>query len=844
VSVTDAPRDEARRKFRLDRTLRLGGANESTIPKRGLTLSPGETERLYRHYAVSIDDRAVVGLDPAGFVTVWNSGAERLMGYSSDQIVGAHFSRFYVAEDVLDDIPERDLRRAAAEGTLEFEAYRSRSNDTRFLARVSITPLFGDEGLLAGFAYVTRDLASDERERLDFASLSSVVRSMGDALFATDRDGKITIMNPVAESMTGWPFPEALGRPQSEVFRAVDETTGRDLDPPIEDVIRDRKSISLGVHALLLTRDGRRTPIADSAAPILDDLGGVRGAVVVFRDASAERRELRRKAVLADARALLARPFDSQGTSRALGKLLSERIADWCEVVLVHSAGELRRAAIACRGQDLGDETGHELARQHVERVVKVGKSELLAPVPCDEVFGGAREDSAKDCSLIVTPIVAGGHISGTITLVREALDPRFDAQDRALIEEIGASVGLAIRTAQSDEAEQQAHREAEAANRAKDDFLAAVTHELRNPLNSVLGWTALARAGTGRDNFAMALTTIERNARVMDRLIEDLLDLARIATGKLTLESTEVDLVDIVSDALDSARPAALSKDVELVFDRSLEVSRVRGDQVRLQQVAWNLLDNAVKFTPPGGKVDVRLREEGDVVELAVSDTGPGIGVDLMSHIFEPFKQGEPGATHRPKGLGLGLAITKTLVEAHGGNVEAWSAGPGLGATFFVRLPLSRGDADAARRPSHAGGSRPEGELALSGLNVVVVEDDVDSRELICALLEDAGAEVTPAHNVTDAFRFIEEHPPDVLLSDIGLPGRSGLDLIRDVRALPVERGGAVPAAALSAFNRPEDRSASLSAGFLIHAAKPIEPAELIHLVQVLAGRTPSPGA
>jgi CheY-like chemotaxis protein/anti-sigma regulatory factor (Ser/Thr protein kinase) len=328
-----------------------------------------------------------------------------------------------------------------------------------------------------------------------------------------------------------------------------------------------------------------------------------------------------------------------------------------------------------------------------------------------------------------------------------------------------------------------------------------------------------------------------------MNRLIEDLLDLARITTGKLALESTEVDLANVVSNALCSARPAALSKEVALVFDTPLERSCVRGDQVRLQQVVWNLLDNAVKFTPPGGSVTVRLREEAGFVELAVSDTGPGIGVDLMRHIFEPFKQGEPGATHRPKGLGLGLAITKTLVDAHGGNVRAWSAGLGRGATFFVRLPLSSGEADSVRGPSDVGVSRSESELVLSGLNVVVVEDDVDTRELICALLEDAGAEVTPAHNVTDAFQVIEEHPPDVLLSDIGLPGRSGLDLIRAVRTLPVERGGAVPAAALSAFNRPEDRSASLSAGFLVHAAKPIEPAELVHLVQVLAGRAPSPG-
>ena len=395
--------------------------------------------------------------------------------------------------------------------------------------------------------------------------------------------------------------------------------------------------------------------------------------------------------------------------------------------------------------------------------------------------------------------------------------------------------------------AEQEARAEAERANRSKDEFLATLSHELRTPLNAILGWAQLLRMGAlPPDEADQGLETIERNAKAQAQLVEDLLDLSRIISGKIRIEVRPVNLLSVVEGALDSVRPAAEAKGITVVPVLDAHVGVVSGDGHRLQQVAWNLLSNAIKFTPRGGRVDVWLCTSGEDVELTVSDTGAGIKPDFLPHVFDRLRQADASTTRRHGGLGLGLAIVRHLVELHGGTVAARSGGEGKGATFTVRLPLSHrrhapgGSAApvppeapaAAQRPA-AGAPRP-----LEGLRVLVVDDEADAREVFQIGLQQAGAAVTVAASVAEAMLAFDAAPPDVLLSDIGMPGEDGYGLIRRVRQLGDAGGGAVPAVALTAFARADDRSRAVGAGFDLHVSKPVEPSKLAGLVAELVER------
>jgi signal transduction histidine kinase/ActR/RegA family two-component response regulator len=385
---------------------------------------------------------------------------------------------------------------------------------------------------------------------------------------------------------------------------------------------------------------------------------------------------------------------------------------------------------------------------------------------------------------------------------------------------------------------EREARAEAEDASRMKDEFLATLSHELRTPLTSILGWSNLLRTVRLDDaTRSQALDSIERNALTQKRLIDDLLDVSRIITGKLRLDVWEVDLAKVIREAVEVVRPAADANDIGIVADLDESASPVSGDAGRLQQVVWNLLFNAVKFTPPGGRVEVRLGRDGARALVSVSDTGCGLAPDFLPHVFDRFRQADGGTTRRHGGLGLGLAIVRHLVEAHGGAVSAESAGEGEGATFSFTLPLMAVKADSsvpappARALSPRDPARP-----LEGLRVLVADDDDDTREMIGAVLARFGADVRAAASAAGAFESLREWKPDVLMSDIGMPGEDGYDLIRRVRELAREDGGETPAAALTAYARPEDCERALAAGFQLHVAKPVGSDDLVAAVADLA--------
>jgi signal transduction histidine kinase/CheY-like chemotaxis protein len=391
--------------------------------------------------------------------------------------------------------------------------------------------------------------------------------------------------------------------------------------------------------------------------------------------------------------------------------------------------------------------------------------------------------------------------------------------------------------------AERDARSQAEAASRLKDEFLATVSHELRTPLNAILGWSQLLRRprATPHD-LETGLETIERNARVQTRLIEDLLDIGRIITGKMRLEVQDVDLPAVIEAALDAVRPAAGAKGVRHQPVLEASDATVKGDPARLQQVVWNLLANAIKFTPRGGRVQVILHRVNSHVEIQVSDTGEGIAPEFLPHVFERFRQADGSISRKHGGLGLGLAIVKQLTEMHGGSVEARSGGAGEGATFVIKLPVmifqgTHLPHTPAAEPHVAEHHHGDG-ATLEGLRVLVVDDEPDAVAIIRHVLEDAGASVVTAHTAREALEKLHAERPHVLVSDIGMPGEDGYALIRRVRALPAADGGNTPAAAVTALARPEDRTRALRAGYQSHIAKPVDPTEMVLVVASLSPR------
>jgi signal transduction histidine kinase/CheY-like chemotaxis protein len=405
------------------------------------------------------------------------------------------------------------------------------------------------------------------------------------------------------------------------------------------------------------------------------------------------------------------------------------------------------------------------------------------------------------------------------------------------------ARISLEAKRQQLLASEQDARHAAEEANRLKDEFLSTVSHELRTPLTAINGWAQMLRAGRlNAAQSARALETIVRNAKSQNQLINDLLDVSRIIAGKMRLEVEPLDLGSIIEAAIETVRPAAAAKGIHLSAMLAPMADTMSGDAERLQQVVWNLLSNAVKFAPNGGRVEVRLKRAESHVEIIVADNGPGIKPEFLPYVFDRFRQENSAASRQKGGLGLGLAIVRHIVELHGGTVRVASEGPGKGATFTVALPVARRRSvspDEARDAAAGERLTPQNLPSLVGMRALFVDDEADARELITMILADCGAEVRTAASATEALAACDEWQPDVLISDIGMPGEDGYTLMKVLRARETARGGHIPAIALTAYARREDRMRALSVGYERHVPKPIEPGELLAAVASLANRT-----
>ena len=544
-----------------------------------------------------------------------------------------------------------------------------------------------------------------------------------------------------------------------------------------------------------------------------------------------------RAAFLAEVGTTLASSLDDGATLANLARLAVPEVADWCVVLI--ASGDVPQPVAAHHADPtrLGDLW--EVARRPpspdnvggVFEVMKTGQPRLYPSRPPfshfeDPEYLRAIEKVGYTSSMIV-PLRARNNTFGCLVL--GAVGRRFTEADLSLAQSLAERGALAADNA-------RLYREAHEANRLKDEFLATLSHELRTPLNAIVGWTKLLQAGQlDEDSQKRAVATIDRNAKAQTQLIEDILDVSRIIAGKLTLNVHPVDLGAVIEGALDSVRHAAEAKGVRLVTDVPRGIGGLDGDPDRLQQVAWNLVSNAIKFTSRGGQVKVSLRAPDGHAELTVQDEGIGIKPEFVPHVFERFRQADSSSTRPHGGLGLGLAIVRHLVELHGGSVTAASDGEGKGATFTVRLPRREATMrDAAAAPLPDTAQAPK----LSGLIVLVVEDDLDARELIRTVLEQLGAGVTAVASAREGLATLDAQRPDVLLSDIEMPGMDGYAFMRAVRERPASLGGQVPAAALTAYARPEDRAAALKAGFQLHVSKPVQPDQLAAIVSSLAGR------
>ncbi|MEO8218888.1 MAG: ATP-binding protein [Acidobacteriota bacterium] len=546
--------------------------------------------------------------------------------------------------------------------------------------------------------------------------------------------------------------------------------------------------------------------------------------------------------------AALALPEERAGAARTLAALLG------ADDLILFAHDPVTGRSLPAEGF-LRTLPGGRAWRDLIEMAVRDGEAMATLDLPHEEGVRARALGTADGSALVLLHVSdERADLAATRTVLpllgalarRESAQLRAETQERLARQSATEAAELTAKLDATRSELQRAVTAAEHAAHARDEFLATVSHELRTPLTSMIGWLQLVEGETNPEVLREAHQTIERNARAQSRLIEDILDFSRIHAGKLRLDVDAVDLVSVIGAAIDIVRPAAAARGVRLESILDSNAGLVSGDADRLQQVIWNLLSNAVKFTPRDGRVQIHLQRVNSHAEIAVSDTGEGISADFLPFVFDRFSQAETGSTRQYGGLGLGLGIVRQLVELHGGTVRAYSAGRGQGASFVIALPrlIAREQSASEGRPieSDAGPafSLPEAvsEPQLSGIRILVVEDNDDARALITTILKRSAAQVYAASGVPEALEHLRQQQPDIIISDIEMPGEDGYSFIRKVRANSA-LARHLPAIALTAYARSVDRVRALASGYQMHMAKPVEPAELIAAVRSLVSAT-----
>jgi PAS domain S-box-containing protein len=672
--------------------------------------------------------------------------------------------------------------------------------------------------------------------------LSTALRSIGDAVITTDVRGKITFCNPAATELTGWSAESAEGRPLSEVFAIIDERTRAVVKNPVETVLQRGSVVDLANGTLLVRRDGTEIAIADRAAPIKSTSGELAGVVLVFRDVTEERRELERREFLARAMLELNASLDYEKTLATIARLAVPSIADWCAVDIVDN-GRLRRLAVAhvdpAKVQHVLEiqrrYPNDENANSGAYKVLRTGRAEHVRRIPAEMLEAVARDAehlalirSLELHSYIGVPMLQGTTTLGVITLVMAESKREYDEKDLALVTALADRSAVAVENARLFRAAEQARSEAVLANRAKDDFLAILGHELRNPLAPIVTALELMEQRRGQDS-ERERRVIERQVKHVVRLVDDLLDVARIVRGGITLARELVAVEDVVDRAVELASPLLQERQHTLVRRVPPGLTLV-GDAVRLTQVLTNLLTNAAKYTEPRGRIEIGVDSDPNSVTFRIADTGMGIAPEMLSRIFDMFVQAPQAIDRAQGGLGLGLTIVQSLVRLFGGSVRAHSNGPGQGSEFVVNLPnriLSAVQKPPVERPSATATS-------AARARILVVDDNQDALEMLVEALGILGHEAHGAVDANAALELAERVRPNLALLDIGLPVMDGYELGGRLKSLPGLDG--IKLVALTGYGQSSDREKSSAAGFAAHLVKPVELQAIGALIRDLA--------
>lgn len=700
----------------------------------------------------------------------------------------------------------------------------------------------------------------DEGLRRQLSFNKAVMTNMGEGLYTVDDKGDLTFMNPSAEKLFGWSLEELRGRKMHDATHHK----RRDGSPfPIEEcsaiqVLKNGQTL-INLEDVFVRKDGSFFDVMYSSSPIVED-GRISGLVVVFRDITERKRaeetlreNERRQRMLAQIGESAGELEDVETVLKAIAERVAKELnASRCGYSQVNlDAGQL--IVEADYHGELGSLAGsfpisdyaHHLREQCLQGRISV--VEDLAEHPETRAQYESIFKPINIRSHINVPLMRNGRWSANFWVTHH-LPRQWQPAEIELMEVIADRVWLLVERKRAEEEreqllarEQAAREQAETANRLKDEFLTTVSHELRTPLSAILGWSTMLRTGKLDENDSeRAMESIERNARAQAQLVEDILDVSRTISGKLRLDIQPIELVPVIHAAIDSVRPAAEAKQIDLDIDLDERANRIKADAVRMQQVVWNLLANAVKFSRPNGRVRIELKRVGDKAQINVTDNGEGISAAFLPKVFNRFQQADGSTTRRHGGLGLGLAIARHLVEMHGGTIEAASDGPGKGATFTVNVPIASGMTGALPSLSILGQDfrpHPSGDESreLTDTRVLVVDDEEDTREMLQTVLEAAGAEVLTAPSAGEGLKALTRWRPHLLICDLGMPGEDGYGFIRRVRSLRSDAGGNVPAIALTGFVRIEERMRALEAGYQMFVPKPVEADELTMIVSTL---------
>jgi PAS domain S-box-containing protein len=788
----------------------------------------------------------VLALDVQGRPTYVNTSAERILGRARNLLLGR---RLWAELPGLEETElYRACHRALAENTPATVEEHLASLGAWLEARVFPTSegllvLLRDVTALKRAEHLARDLSRSE------ARFRSLVVATSTLLWSTDATGVFQEESPTWCAFTGQTHEQwRTGAGWLEAIHPEDRARAS--------AAWKRAFATRGIYEVeyrLRRADGSYTPVVSRGVPVLEPDGSVREWVGSITDITAQRRARQALELLSEASAALSSTLELRQALERFSRSLVPRFAGWCGLYLRQGKGPLERVAFTdvdpVRALRLRKAGKRVEGPYPLTALLESGRPEPL-PVLTEESLASETDETAREVRRafvgmrgLAVPIVLDGRKLGVLVLATGDEYRAYDADDVRVTEELAHRAAITVEHARLFELARQERDRAEEANRSKDEFLATVSHELRTPLTAILGWTSILRTHSlPPEKQTRALETVERSARAQAQIVDDLLDISRIVAGRMRLDMQPVKLAPVVETALDAVRPSAAARNIQLELQLEAGVGPVQGDAQRLQQVAWNLLTNAIKFTPDGGRVTARLRRVEEHVELRVTDSGKGIEPAFLPHVFELFRQADGGSTRRYGGLGLGLAIVRHLVELHGGTVQAHSEGEGHGSTFTLRLPLIAARGAAGASPG-ATSMLVDPSLAaylpdLSGVRVLVVDDEQGTRELLRALLEDRGAVVSSASTAAEGLEQLQRAPPDLLVSDIGMPDVDGYSFIRQVRALPPAQGGQVPAAAVTASTRPEDRTRVLSAGFQVYVPKPVDPIELVMALANLINR------